>query len=345
MLFRLGFFLFSMGLLSCNRSDSSGTSQGLVYSDLTDASRKNFDVCWAASSEWIPAQVRANLESKVVEQYNNRTPVSFRFGADPCSGAPGLEVRISSQTSTGGPACPSGAAATAHPFLKRSHPSTSGTRVGPGSDVTLCRESLKTIGTFGNAHFEKELAVVILHELGHVLGLAHEQDRLDVETADKACWASNKTHILATRADNAALKIKTLSVGAYDAQSIMNYCSAVRDTWKSWKNVVLSEGDVRTLESVFGATAVDASDMGTVPEKPPLEAGQPEIFVHCDTTLLRRCLITYAGGSGCLQTNRNQGECVSLPSPTRLAVPFNATKACMVARTSPQEKAAFVPGL
>lgn len=68
---------------------------------------------------------------------------------------------------------------------------------------------------------------VIIHEVGHVLGFDHEQNRADAEA--RGCSSE---------------VLPGVGVGAYDPESIMNYCSS--------SNSRLSEGDVVNVEAVYG---------------------------------------------------------------------------------------------
>lgn len=345
----VGFFLLSPLAQSCQQKESAGTAEGFAFTDFTTGSRKSFDLCWDASSAWLTAPLRARVEAKVVEQYNGRTPVTFQFLQTPCSPTPGLQVRIKTEEVSGAGSCGAGVVATAYPFLNSSQLSAgqTGARIGPGSDFIFCRSALRILEARGQAAFEKELAFVVLHELGHVLGLAHEQLRSDVEQADKACFDAHRAHIEAIRTAYQNSNIRTRNVGAYDRESIMNYCTPKRREWKTLEEVTLSVGDVSTLQTLYGGAPTPPAPRPTVPTVRTVRTGSPtatpEVTIYCNGTLLRRCLEQFGGGAACLSTNRSQRECTTQPATDRFSVRSEATKACIVARASIQEKVACVP--
>lgn len=104
--------------------------------------------------------------------------------------------------------------------------------------------------------------------------------------------------------------------------------------------------------------AVGDTDVGTtVPRVQPQNTGASqtttgpgttpsnEFSVYCDLPRLRQCIVTFGGGSGCLDTGRAQQECAAVSGAGRVAVPFLSTRSCMISKATPQEKAACVPGL
>lgn len=125
-------------------------------------------------------------------------------------------------------------------------------------------------GEVNAADYEESLRSVVIHELGHVLGFAHEQQRID---ATPICPLLND-------GNNTPLPTGTLLTRAYDPDSIMNYC-------RGWDGVaavpyqlgylgadLLSQGDIEGVRVAYGPRLAQPSANPSA-----LLAGTPQTFV------------------------------------------------------------------
>lgn len=114
------------------------------------------------------------------------------------------------------------------------------------------------------ATYQNCLQFNVLHELGHVAGLAHEQYRRDDAAAEDACYAYERSiGINDIRPTDVGARYRgTLALGPFDPESIMSYCR--RDP-----SPTLSPKDVELLPVLYGL----APDPYPPVVEPPLDTG------------------------------------------------------------------------
>jgi hypothetical protein len=205
---------------------SAGAGQ---WRDLSAA--RHVPVCWMLPPSttvpgWVDADVRRAVQEAFEREYNGRTPVrlvGFAECTDADAEATMVRVRFETARTTA-----------------RSHPGGL-SWVGPVAR-TLPREPPWSRATmwFGapeawaeaSPWLQNSTLRAALHEMGHALGLLHEHERSDAPECERG------------DPDAVEAAAATLTVGGFDAASIMNYC---RDE----EAPVLSEGDVEGVRFLF----------------------------------------------------------------------------------------------
>jgi len=97
------------------------------------------------------------------------------------------------------------------------------------------------------------IEVIAVHEFGHALAFAHEQNR-----PDTPAWCSDQEQ--GTNGD--------IVVGQWDANSVMNYCNL---DWAG--NGTLSDGDIVTLQTFYAAPATPTPTITPTPR--PIDTVTP----------------------------------------------------------------------
>lgn len=97
---------------------------------------------------------------------------------------------------------------------------------------------------------ENNFLMVALHEFGHAAGLMHEHNRMEALKDENCLKYMGEKNLM----KSLKKRIMGYSYGAYDPQSIMNYCHMMQfqDNWlNSPTKVKLSAGDIHTLRCLY----------------------------------------------------------------------------------------------
>jgi hypothetical protein len=341
--------LLSTGLFLAACERSQGSENTGIYSENRKKKSTTLSVCWK-TIDAADDKLRELITSKVFPQYNQRTPLKFTVTTAPCSG--GEDVAFDLVKSNTGRCEKAGVLGAA----------TSRT-------VDLClAEIRRTYGEPGQeGDFESAVVFSSLHEIGHIAGLGHEHIREDMSDAHEECRAYFDAHYGNWRAVFARERAGMIAVGDYDPNSIMNYCYQLRRPMRHVDQIVLSPGDIATLNVMYAqeasaqtdqpaqevsaqpvqadsqtpASAVSSAETPVL--QPPPDKKAPADTIYCNMSLLQRCVVEFGGGAGCLEVARLQRECTAQPEAGRVTLEMTKVRECILAKDSASNKWACVP--
>ncbi len=192
-------------------------------------------VCWTNPGD---TEAMGWVRSAVESTWGANSKVQFRWDSCPSNDEPAVRIRIEDSDKA--------------PW------SYFGTNVGTNAVTMSLNFSFTKIFSFCKQGREACIRNFATHEFGHVLGFDHEQNREDLTDVAGAC----KTDV------RAALP-GFVSIGAYDPNSVMNYCASI--TTDSLRVASLSVGDIAALQKFYGAPG------GVEPAPAPASAPKAEV--------------------------------------------------------------------
>jgi hypothetical protein len=364
---------FGVGTLAACGSfrGSQGQTSGL-YDARVKLKSTQVATCWDSSAASY-ANVTEFLQKKLSDEFNGRTAVKLSFAKCSDAGVSSSAMRlIFNESGTG--------------YCKGSPLAVTAWK--PNALIEFCVPSLrKSYGAPLSTEASKGgWAFAALHEMGHALGLMHEHVREDMEKFDSKCRAKMDGSYTNWRNVFASERAGTTAVGAYDPDSVMNYCHSNFVGHGPAEKMILSLGDIATLAAIYGSSASESNPKDSDPKDsdPKVEeeggaegpetgiaesgaeesdsngtetsesgaeesestvtegnsnTGQSKLQVYCAPVPLQKCILTWGGGSGCLNPSRSQKECSSSAGPGRVAVDFETVGQCM--RTGSANAAKF----
>jgi len=181
-------------------------------------------VCWEELSHASDTD-RERVQQAITDSWQAYSPLTFT-GWGACEEyARGIRIAVRDS----------------HPHVKKL-----GRVIDGMSEGMVLNMDFQAWGTGCNTSGRRELCIkaIAVHEFGHAIGIAHEQNRADTpDTCNDAPQGTNGD----------------VTVGDWDAQSVMNYCNQVYVN-----NGILSQGDIATVQAAYAFLETPQQSLPTV---------------------------------------------------------------------------------